>query len=54
MTVLLNGETLKEIRRNHLDMKYLDLCKRCDNGLDVFYEIHKNEYDLSELNYPCT
>lgn len=51
---LINGETLKEIRRNHLDMKYLDLCKRCDNGLDVFYEIHKNEYDLSELNYPCT
>lgn len=49
---LLNSKEFKEIRRNHLDMKYLDLCHRCDNGLDAFYEIYKAAYDLSELNYP--
>ncbi|HBH17555.1 MAG TPA: hypothetical protein DDX14_01165 [Cyanobacteria bacterium UBA9579] len=49
---LINSENFKEIRRNHLDFNYLDICKRCDNRLDTFYELYKDEYDLSEFDYP--
>ena len=49
---LINSEKFKKIRYNHLKMNYLNICKRCDNGTDTFYEIFKGIYDLSDLNYP--